>query len=75
MNERENNFMKHSVLHDDHTRNSRDNLPPLRLDVERSFTIFHSLKCFSVAPAQLCVPMSDDFKMNNKRIVLGSYGR
>ena len=51
-------------------------VPPVRLDVERNFAIFQSIKCFNVAPAQLCVPMSDyAFKMNYKRIVLDSYKR
>ena len=43
-----------------HTRNSRFDLPSGRLYVERTFAIFQSKKCFTVAPAQLCVPMSDD---------------
>ena len=58
------------------TRNSRFNLPLVRLDVERNFIIFLSIKCFNVAPVQLCVPMSDyAFKVNYERIVLDSYGR
>ena len=52
-----------------HTRNSLFNLPPVRLDVERNFTIFN------VASAQLCVPMFDyAFEMNYRKIVLESYG-
>ena len=69
----------HLSLQNYHTRNSRFNIPPVRLDVERNFailSIFLSKKCFNVAPAQLCVPMSDyAFKVNYKRIVLDSYGR
>ena len=42
-----------------HTRNSRINLPPVGLDVERNFTILQRIKCFNAAPVQLCVPMSD----------------
>ena len=69
-------YEPHLSLQNDHTRNSGFNLPPVRLDVERNITIFQSLKCFNVAPAQLCVPMSDYvFKMNYKKIVLQSYGR
>ena len=34
-------------------------------------TIFQSIECFNVAPAQFCVPMSDyTFKVNYKSIVL-----
>ena len=59
-----------------HTRNSRFNLPLVRLDVERNFAIFQSIECFNVASAQLFVPMSDfAFKENYKRIVLESYRR
>ena len=33
-------------------QNSRFNLSPARLDVERNVTIFQSIKCFNVVPAQ-----------------------
>ena len=63
-------------LYNYHTRNSRFNLPPGRLNAERNFAIFQSMKCFNVTPAQLCVPVSDYvFKVNCKRIVIDSYGR
>ena len=42
-----------------YTRNSRFNLPPVRLDVGKNVTIFQSIKCFNVSVVQLCVPMSD----------------
>ena len=59
-----------------HTRNSRFNPSPVRLDVERNFTIFQSMKYFNVAPAQLSVTMfAYAFKMNYKKVVLDSYGR
>ena len=52
-------YEPHLSLQNYNTRNFRFNLPPVRLDVERYFAIFQSIKCFTVAPAQLCVPMSD----------------
>ena len=64
-------YEPHLSLQNYHTRNSRFNLPPVRLDVERNFAIFQSIKCFNLAPAQLCVSMSDyAFRMNYKMIVL-----
>ena len=73
MNERHKLFEEfyepHLSLQNYHTRNSHFNLPPVRLEVERNFTIFQTIKCFNVAPAQLCVPMSDyALKMNSKRM-------
>ena len=54
-----------------HTRNSRFNFPPVRLDVKRNFAIFQSRKYFNVAPAQLCVPMSNyASKVNYKSVML-----
>ena len=44
----------HLSLQNDSKRNLRFKLPPVRLDV-----FFLSIKRFNVAPAQLCVPMSD----------------
>ena len=39
---------------------------PGKLDVEKNFTVFQSIKCFNVVPAQLCVPMTNNaFKMNS----------
>ena len=52
-------YEPHLSRQNHHIRNSRFNLPPVRLDVERNFTIFQGIKCFNVAPAQLCVLMSD----------------
>ena len=69
-------FMNHIYLYKNyyHTRNQRFNLPPVKLDVERNLTSFQSIKCFNIASAQLCVPMSDyAFKMNYKKVVLESY--
>ena len=67
-------YEPHLSLQNYHTRNSRFNLPPVRLDVERNFAIFQSIKCFNVAPAQLRVPMSDyAFKVNY--YLLDSNGR
>ena len=80
MNDRHKLFEKfhepHLSLQNYHSRNSSFNLLPDRLDVERNFTVFQSIKCFNVAAAQLCVLMSDYvFKVNLKRIVLESSGR
>ena len=48
------NFIKpHLSLYNYHTRNSRFNLPSVRLDVETNFAIFQNIKCFTVAAAQL----------------------
>ena len=44
-------YEPHLSLQNYYTRNSRFNLPPVKLDVERNFTIFQSIKCFNVAPA------------------------
>ena len=41
----------HSSFQNYHTRNSLFNLSPVRLDVERNFTIFQSVKCFNVVPS------------------------
>ena len=61
-----------SLQHYD-TRNSRFYLPPVKLDVERNFPIFQSIKCFNVASTQLCVPMSTyALKTNYKKVVLES---
>ena len=69
-------YEPHLSLKNHHIRNSCFNLPLFRLDVERNFVIFQRIKCFNVAPAQLCVPTSDyAFKVNYKLIVLHSYGR
>ena len=66
----------HLSLQNYHTRNSCFNLLPVRLDVKRNFTIFQNTKCFNVAPAQLCVPLSDYvIKINYEKVVLESYGR
>ena len=75
MNDRHKLFEKfhepHLSLQNYHSRNSSFNLLPDRLDVERNFTVFQSIKCFNVAPAQLCVPMSDYAnKINYKNISL-----
>ena len=55
MNDRPEVFEKfcepHLSLQNYHTRNLRFNFPPVRLDVEKNFTIFQSIKCFNVAPA------------------------
>ena len=69
-------YEPHLLLQNYHTRSSRFNLSPVKLDVESNFAIFQSIKCFNVAPAQLCVPMSDyASKVNYKSIVLFSNGR
>ena len=46
-------------LQNDHTKKSCFNLPLVKLDDENNFIIFQSKKCFNVAPAQLCVHLSD----------------
>ena len=43
-------YEPHLSMQHYHARNSRFNLLPVRLDVERNFTIFQSVKCFNVAP-------------------------
>ena len=71
------NFMNHICLYKIIIQKTHCFIrPPARLDVERNFAIFQCIKCFNVAPAQLCVSMSDyAFKVNYRRIVLDSYGR
>ena len=51
-------YEPHLALQNYHTKNSRFILTLDRPDVERNFTIFQIIKCFNVALAQLCVPMS-----------------
>ena len=68
-------YEPHLSLQNDHTRNTRFNLLPVRLDVEWKFTIYQRIKCFNVASAQLCMPISDYAFMYYKRIVLHSYER
>ena len=41
--------LRNVMNHICHTRNSRFNLPPGRLDVESNFAIHKSRKCFNVA--------------------------
>ena len=41
------------------TRDSPFNLPPVRLDVRRTFDNFSKYQCLNVAPAQLCALRSD----------------
>ena len=66
-------FMNHIYLFlNYHTRNSQFNLTS-QLDWKLKGT---RIECFNVAPAQLCVTMSDySFKINYKIVVLESYGR
>ena len=40
--------LKNFTNHIYHSINSRFNVPPVRLDVERKFTICQSIKCFTV---------------------------
>ena len=55
-------YEPHLFLQNYHARNTRFNLSPVRLDTESNFNIFQCMKCFNVAPAQLCVPMSELYK-------------
>ena len=75
MNDRPKLFQElHLSLQHYYTINSCFNLSPVRLDVEKNFTIFQSIKCLNVAPAQPSVPTSDyALKMNYKNVVLESY--
>ena len=68
-------YYPHLTIQSQHTRNSRFNLPPVRLNFERNF-IFQSKNGYIVAPAQPCVPMFDYvFKRNHEKVVLESYER
>ena len=64
-------YEPHISLQSYNTGNSCFNHLPVRLDVE----YIQSIRCFNVAPAKLCVSMSDyPFKMNYKKVVSESYG-
>ena len=64
-------YERHLSLQHLNTRNTGSNLLPVRLDVERNLTILQRIQCFDVAPAQLCVPMSDyAFQMKYKTVCI-----
>ena len=60
--------------HSYNTRNIRINLPVVRLEVERHFTLFQSCKLLNELPDELLEPQSDNsLKVKYKRFALSQY--
>lgn len=67
-------FSQHVPDHRYQIRNKKFNLPPIRVEVERNFTIFRAIELYNSLPDTLKVPLSDTrLKKSFKKYVLDTY--